>query len=123
MHSRDALCHDVHVRLGLYQRNTRPQSPRNEDRMMFVVDLIALERERHGKIVNAAIGSPRRKHPHDGVEFTIESNLPPYNATVGGKPSHPQLVGQDDDVILAYFALFRQEVTAQERTLTYYKIR
>src|SRR5438132_9676402 len=85
MHSRHALCHDVHVRLGLYQRNTRPQSPRNEDRMMFVVDLIALERERHGKIVNAAIGSPRRKHPHDGVEFTIESNLPPYNATVGGR--------------------------------------
>ncbi len=77
--------------------------------MIVVIDLFRADGQRHRQFRNEAISNPWRLHSHDGVGFAIHAQRLANNATVCAQPI-PQLVAQDDFVIVSRYSFFRQEI-------------
>src|SRR5665213_446818 len=87
--------------------------------MEVVVDLFRLENQRDGELRLLAIVDAGALHPDDGVWGAIQPQGGTDDVWIGAEPD-PQFVGNDNDVIAAGYALFRQKVAAHEKRLAYH---
>ena len=111
---RDVGRHRVHVGLRLLDGDAGLQAAHGEQPVEVVIELVGLERERDDEPLVETVRLTGCEHADHGVGGAIELNGLADDVRIGAEPP-PELVHQDDYMLLAERAFFGKKVAAIEK--------